>query len=193
MSGFAQLRILGQAAHSYIIADSPNGIILVDQHAAHERVLYEQLQSQRATGEVAVQQIEPALILELSADMQDQLLQQRTILAGWGFLLEDFGMVLRVRAIPAGLASERVALVLSSIAEQIGAEPSSNPASWDTVLLATIACNMAIRAGQVLNYSEMQALLSDLSRCSTPQTCPHGCPTMIVLGLGQIERAFGIR
>lgn len=181
------MRVVGQVLRCYVLAESPEGIYLVDQHAAHERIMYEQLQDQRAAAAVERQNLLMPLVVPLAPETAALLLAQAGLLAAYGFEVEDFGAGLRVRALPAGLPEGQAAAALADIAERLQV-PGGN--ADDTVLIA-LACHAAVRAGQVLAPDEMQALLDQLAHCRAPRTCPHGRPTMILLGTAQIERMFG--
>ena len=187
------LRILGQLAHSYIVAELAQGLCLIDQHAAHERILYERYATRYAQGAIAQQTLLEPLSLHFQPDVHSMLLGAAQQLQDWGFLIEEFGSTLRVRAIPAELPAQALGSVLTDIAAQLGQGSNSQPLAWEEQLLSVLACHTAVRAGQLLNIEEMQALVADLAHCSAPNTCPHGRPTMIVLGIGQLERQFGRR
>lgn len=187
------LRILGQFARSYIVAELAQGLCLIDQHAAHERILYEQYAAQHTQGTIVQQALLEPLSLQLLPDVHALLLASAPQLRDWGFLIEDFGTALRLRAIPAELPQHAVGNVLVELATGLGQASSSQSLAWEEQLLSVLACHTAVRAGQLLSMEEMQALLLALARCTAPHTCPHGRPTMIVLGMGQLERQFGRR
>ncbi len=184
-SALPALRLLGQLALSYIIAEGPEGLYLVDQHAAHERVLFERLLAQGARGESEVQALlEPAL-LDVSPAHSGRLREWLEPLAKFGFRLEPFGaQSYLVRAVPALLSrSWRDALheLLDSPAADVLPQR----------LAVTIACHAAVRAGQALSDDEMRALLRDLESAAVPHSCPHGRPTLIRLELSRLRRDFG--
>ena len=187
------LRILGQFARSYIVAELAQGLCLIDQHAAHERILYEQYAVRHIQGAIAQQILLEPLTLQLLPDVHALLLASAPQLRDWGFQIEDFGTALRVRAIPAQLPHHAIGNVLVELATGLGQTSDSQPLAWEEQLLSVLACHTAVRAGQLLSMEEMQTLLSDLAHCTAPHTCPHGRPTLIVLGMGQLERQFGRR
>lgn len=192
------LRVLGQVAQMYIIAEGPEGLYLLDQHAAHERVLYEQILAQQATAQVASQTLLEPLTLELPPDLVTVLNTHRDLLAELGFLAEPFGgQTFLVRAVPAILlpghsgADLRQAMV--SVLEEIltGRRlPEREKEKW---LIASVCKQAAIKAGQTLSHEEMRELVRQLEATTMPRTCPHGRPTMIHLSRTQLEREFGRR
>ncbi|GAB4539623.1 MAG: DNA mismatch repair endonuclease MutL [Anaerolineae bacterium] len=190
--GLPLLRVVGQVAQTYIVAEGPDGLYLVDQHAAHERVLYEQMQASRATAQFATQQLLEPATLELSPAQAAVLEAEAETLAQIGFDIEPFGgTTYRLRAIPGILLqtdpARAVADILSELAE--GAVPLSRES--DERLIVTVCKRAAIKAGQTLSMQEMQDLIHNLERCSAPRTCPHGRPTMLHLSAAQLAREFG--
>lgn len=187
------LRILGQLLRSYIVAELPQGLCLIDQHAAHERIMYERYARQRSTGALAQQNLLEPLSLQLLPETQALLLGASDRLGEWGFQIEAFGPALRVRAIPAELPQQQVSSVLLELADHMPRDSASQTPGWEEQLRSVLACHTAVRAGQPLSLEEMQALMIDLAHCEAPNTCPHGRPTMIILGTAQLERQFGRR
>ena len=193
MTGFLPvLRVVGQVAQTYIIAEGPDGLYLVDQHAAHERVLYEELQSSRASGRVVAQQILEPLTVDLSPAQAAVLEAEAETLAQIGFNIEFFGgSTYRLRAVPEILLksdpTSALADILTELAE--GAVPLSRQS--DERLAVTVCKRAAVKAGQTLSMQEMQDLIHSLERCAAPRTCPHGRPTMIHLSAAQLAREFG--
>ena len=190
--GLPLLRVLGQAAQTYIVTEGPDGLYLVDQHAAHERVLYEQLQASLAGAHVIAQQLLEPLSLELTPAQAAVLEAEAATLAQIGFDIEPFGgNTYRLRTVPEILqkADPATALydILSELAE--GAVPLSRQS--DERLMVTVCKRAAIKAGQTLSLQEMQDLIHNLERCGAPRTCPHGRPTMIHLSAAQLAREFG--
>ena len=186
------LRVLGQVGATYIVAEGPAGLYLVDQHAAHERILFEQfMAAQAAQANLSQQLLNPALVelpLATAALIEDNL----ETLAQVGFLLEPFGgAAFRVRAVPAILASrdpgEAVRIVLDDL--EAGAKPGQ--ATLEEQIALRVCKTAAVKAGQVLSTSEMQSLLRQLERTQSPHTCPHGRPTLIHISGDQLAREFG--
>jgi DNA mismatch repair protein MutL len=185
------LRIIGQVGQTYIVAESPDGMYLVDQHAAHERVTYERLMEVRGAGVIERQGMLIPQTVELPPAAQALLLGNATALEEWGFAIEDFGSTLRVRAVPAGLRDGDLAAALLEVADHLAGRGGSTPEDWREAMLTTLACHSSVRAGQTLSLDEMRELIAQLERCAAPRTCPHGRPTMILLSTTQLERQFG--
>jgi DNA mismatch repair protein MutL len=190
--GLPLLRVVGQVAQTYVVAEGPDGLYLVDQHAAHERVLYEQMQANRAGAKVAAQQLLEPITVELTPAQAAILEAEAETLAQVGFDIEPFGgTTYRLRTVPEILldADPTTALgdILSELAE--GAVPLSRQS--DERLIVTVCKRAAVKAGQTLSMQEMQDLIQNLERSSAPRTCPHGRPTMIHLSAAQLAREFG--
>jgi DNA mismatch repair protein MutL len=186
------LRVVGQIAQMYIIAEGPDGLYLVDQHAAHERVLYEQLQAGLAGARVAAQRLlEPATI-DLTPAQAAVYEAEADTLAQLGFAIEPFGgFTYRLRAVPEILLRSDPVTALGDILAEMaeGAVPLSRQA--DERLMVTVCKRAAVKAGQTLSLREMQELIQNLERCTAPRTCPHGRPTMLHLSAAQLAREFG--
>jgi DNA mismatch repair protein MutL len=186
------LRVLGQVRQTYIVAEGPDGLYLIDQHAAHERVLLEQLQAERATMALSAQTLLEPLPLELSAQqrtLMDSLLEQ---LIAFGFDITPFGgNTYLVRAIPAAMTAGQVPETISELLE--AAQDSGGAATSAEHTLAIIACHGAVRAGKTLSLDEARELIRQLEQTSAPYTCPHGRPTMIHLSSAQLEKGFSRR
>jgi len=186
------LRVVGQVGETYIVAESPDGLYLIDQHAAHERVVFEQLM--RSQGEQAIERQQ--LLLPVSVDLPPAvatlLLGHAELLVEWGFVVEEFGDgTLRVREVPHGLREGQISSALYELADHFDELSGSTPADWREKMLTTIACHSAVRAGQTLAHEEMRQLIQQLERCAFPRTCPHGRPTTLLLSQAQLERQFG--
>jgi DNA mismatch repair protein MutL len=186
------LRVLGQASALFIIAEGPEGVYMVDQHAAHERVLYDQLCAQLEQHQVPVQSLlEPALV-ELSAAQMEGLAAADALLRDLGFEIEAFGVsTALVRAVPAMFAGKNVAEAVTALLDDIASGKERSEQRDRS--LATMACKAAVKAGQPLGMEEMRALVQRLELTGRPRTCPHGRPTMILLSTSALERQFGRR
>ncbi len=185
------LRIVGQIGQTYIIAEAPDGMYLIDQHAAHERVTYERLMARRGAGAIDPQGLLIPQVVELPPATHELLLGHAAALEEWGFTIEDFGAGLRVRAVPAGLRDGDLAAALIEVADHLAGHGGSTPTDWREAMLTTLACHSSVRAGQTLSLEEMRELIGQLERCAAPRTCPHGRPTMILLSTTQLDRQFG--
>jgi DNA mismatch repair protein MutL len=173
------------------VAETPDGMYLVDQHAAHERITYERLMRQRGSGAVERQSLLIPLVVELPPAAQAMLLASADQLEEWGFTVEEFGQGLRVRAVPAVLHVADLGQALQEVADKLSGRGGSSPMDWREAMLTTLSCHTSVRAGQSLSVDEMRELIAQLERCNSPRTCPHGRPTMILLTHTMIERQFG--
>jgi DNA mismatch repair protein MutL len=188
------LRVLGQMAQCYIVAEGPEGMYLIDQHAAHERVLYERLLAQQASAVPAMQRLLEPLTVELTPAQSEELEAWLEPLQKLGFEVEPFGgHTVLVRAIPTTLGRIDVRQTLTGILDDLslGQEPLAGEID---ARMAAAACKRgAVKAGQTLGTEEMRALVRQLEETTSPRTCPHGRPTMILLGQAWLEREFGRR
>jgi len=191
VSKLPPLRVVGQVAQTYIVAESPDGMVLIDQHAAHERVTYERLMMQRGAQAFDQQGLLIPQTLDLPPAAQLLLLGNAELLNQWGFTIEEFGMSLRVRSVPAGLRENTLSAALLEVAEHLHGRGGGTPDDWREAMLTTLACHSSVRAGQTLSFEEMRQLLTQLEQCAAPRTCPHGRPTMILVSATQLERQFG--
>ncbi len=182
------LRVVGQVLNSYIVAEGPDGLYIIDQHAAHERVRFEEVQRQRQQQMEVQGLLEPATF-EVSVQ-QDQMMKLcLEELTGFGFSLEPFGeRTYLVRAVPALVAAANWSEMLRELLEELSGEEKSR---WEEKIVASIACHGVVRSGQTLSMEEMRELVRQLEQCDSPHTCPHGRPTIIHLSGGQLERQFG--
>ena len=189
------LRVLGQASSLYIIAEGPDGVYMVDQHAAHERVLFDELMAASATQAVEAQFLLEPLVVELSAVQFAALEGSAADFEALGFAVEPFGAgACLVRAVPAVLSGGDPAGALGELLESRAASGAEVAApDWRERSLTTIACKSAVKAGQPLGLEEMRQLIYRLETTARPRTCPHGRPTMILLTASQLEREFGRR
>jgi len=188
------LRVVGQVGSTYIIAEGPDGLFLLDQHAAHERVLYEQLGDALEAGGVPVQPLLQPAPLELTTTQRAEVEQVLPLMSNLGFEIETFGETsLLVRAVPAIYAASRRDVGNDLIELLDTVMRGSHPARWREEMAITLACHSAVRAGQTLSLDEMRSLLHQLERCRYPRSCAHGRPTMLHLSQMQLEREFGRR
>ncbi|NOZ58703.1 MAG: DNA mismatch repair endonuclease MutL [Euryarchaeota archaeon] len=192
---FRQLRPLGQLHNTYILAESSSGLVLIDQHAAHERVLFERFKAQLERRELEKQQLVSPALIELSPREAAVLEENLSFIADLGFEVEKFGeRSYLVKAVPLFLGSavgaEEVREVLHSLIE-VGSLGDVERRREE--MIYRVACKNAVKAGDYLSMEEMRSLLAHLSRTSRPETCPHGRPTMVTLGLEEIERRFSRR
>ncbi|HET7037443.1 MAG TPA: DNA mismatch repair endonuclease MutL [Thermomicrobiaceae bacterium] len=183
------LRVLGQVGGTYIIAEGPNGLYLIDQHAAHERVLLEELLTRLARQTPEAQRLLEPLVVELNPGQLAVFEGLRAELTHLGFELEGFGgSALAIRAVPAIMRRREPRETLLAILDE--AAQGGDGLSRVEALAMTTACHSAIRAGQTLSLAEMRELVLQLEGCTAPRACAHGRPTMLHLSQTELERQF---
>ena len=183
------LRPLGQAGTTYIIAEGPAGLYLVDQHAAHERVMYERFLKELGASSAVSQPLLSPLSLELTPSQASLVSSFGEALGAHGFGVEPFGGGgYLLRAAPSGLRREDPARAFVELLDLLTREDA--PADPRHRVAASLACHAAVRAGQTLAPEEMRDLIEQLEACETPQTCPHGRPTMLHLSADELARRF---
>jgi len=179
------LRVVGQLLGSYIIAEGPGGLYLIDQHAAHERILFEQIKNRWSCREMESQALLEAVTFEVSPRQAEVLKTYLDKLAEFGFSIEPFGeRTFLVRAVPSWLAGQDWQGVIREVLDSDGGD-------WEKRIAISMACHSAVRAGQVLTDDEMREMVRQLEQVVLPNACPHGRPTMIHLSLAQLEQDFG--
>jgi DNA mismatch repair protein MutL len=186
------LRAVGQVGAAYLVAEGPDGLYLIDQHAAHERILFEKLTEAYSGSTLEVQTLLELEPIELARAQMEGLETLAPALARLGIQVEPFGgSAVRVRSLPALLAdldpAEAVRTALGSFEE----DEAPLAAEVESRLAARVCKRAAIRAGQILSLAEQEQLLRDLEACRSPRTCPHGRPTMIHISVDALERQFG--
>jgi DNA mismatch repair protein MutL len=183
----------GQVAATYIVAEAEDGLVIVDQHAAHERLVLERMRAAREGGSVARQALLIPEVVELDEPDCDRLEGAAAELAAMGLDVERFGPgAVLVRAVPAALGKTDPASLLADLAAEIAelGGPLSLRDKLDHVA-ATIACHGSVRAGRILSVAEMNALLREMEITPRSGQCNHGRPTWVKLGHGEIEKLFG--
>jgi DNA mismatch repair protein MutL len=183
----------GQVAATYIVAEAADGLVIVDQHAAHERLVLDRMRAAGEGGAVARQALLIAEVVELDEPDCDRLEGAAGELADMGLEIERFGpTTMLVRAVPAALGKTDAAGLLADLAAEIAelGGPLSLRDKLDHVA-ATIACHGSVRAGRVLSVAEMNALLREMEVTPRSGQCNHGRPTWVKLGHAEIEKLFG--
>ena len=183
----------GQLAATYIVAEAADGLILVDQHAAHERLVLERMRRATASGAVASQPLLLPEVVELEETACDRLETRLPELAELGLDLERFGpAAMLVRGVPALLGQSDVRGLVTDLADELAAfgEALSLKERLDHVA-ATMACHGSVRAGRILSVAEMNALLREMEVTPHSGQCNHGRPTWVKLAHGDIEKLFG--
>ncbi|MGE5224928.1 MAG: DNA mismatch repair endonuclease MutL [Omnitrophica WOR_2 bacterium] len=185
------LRLVGQVASTYLIAEGPDGLYLVDQHAAHERVLFERFMAQRGSQIASQALLQPATV-ELPPASARLLSDQIPLLNKLGFQVEPFGSsTFLVRAMPALLSASDPISAIKVVVEEFEEDETPLQAEIEARVIARVCKRAAVKGGQTLSQEEQQSLLRDLENCQSPRTCPHGRPTMIHLSVDLLERQFG--
>jgi DNA mismatch repair protein MutL len=185
----------GQVAATYIVAEAEDGLVIVDQHAAHERLVLERMRRAGEGGVAATQALLIAEVVELDEPDCDRLEAAADELAGLGLEIERFGpTAMLVRATPAPLGNTEVAPLLADLAAEL-AELGTALALKDRLdhVAATIACHGSVRAGRILSVAEMNALLREMEVTPRSGQCNHGRPTWVKLAHADIEKLFGRR
>lgn len=188
------LRVIGQIGASFIVAEGPAGMYLIDQHAAHERILYEQVVERQAREEAMSQFTLAAQTLELPPAEASLVEASQEQLRAIGFELEPFGAnTFLIRSIPALLADVEPRDAVHGALEELeqGRSPGETPI--EQRLIRRVCQQAAVKAGTVLSREEMQGLVQQLERTRSPLTCPHGRPTLLHMSAEQLAREFGRR
>ena len=184
-----------QLHKTYIVAETGDGITIIDQHAAHERLVMERMKAAMEDGGVAVQALLIPDVVDLPADQREAILAEAEVLASLGLEIEGFGEgSILVRGVPALLGTPDAARLVRDIAEEL-VELGGSRALEDRIahVLATISCHGSVRAGRRLNDAEMNALLREMEATPNSGQCNHGRPTWVRLSLADVERLFGRR
>lgn len=188
------LRVIGQLGQTYIIAEGPQGMYLIDQHAAHERILYEQMMAGLGEQQAASQQLLDPIILDLDPMLTGVLADSLAHLNQAGFLIESFGgTTYLLRAVPSILAVPDLYTAMVDILEMVRQDDDPLAARSEERMIAAICKRAAVKAGQSLSPDEMQQLVRQLEQCESPRTCPHGRPTIVHFSVEQLEKEFGRR
>ncbi len=186
------LRLIGQIGAAYLVAEGPDGLYLIDQHAAHERVLFEKLMAQHELKNIPCQALLTPALVELPPASARLLEGQLPVLAHFGFEVESFGNnAFQVRALPTLFARADPAAALRALVEDFEEDESPLQNEIEARIAGRVCKRLAVKSGQVLSAEEQRALLNDLEACASPRTCPHGRPTMIHLSVDALERQFG--
>jgi DNA mismatch repair protein MutL len=187
------LRLVGQIGAAYLVAEGPDGLYLIDQHAAHERVLYEKFTKLKLEERPRQQLLEP-LSIQFPITIFQLLFPQIELLIRMGFDIEEFGEnTIRVKSIPALFSNADPLSLIKTCIEDF--EEDENPLGneLEKKIIARICKRSAVKSGQLLSHEEQLKLVADLEHCETPRSCPHGRPTMIHLSVDLLERQFGRR
>lgn len=191
VSPLENVEVLAQARNLYIVAQSPAGILLIDQHVAHERILYDQLSNLDST--VHVQRLIVPLTLNLGHREALVLEHKLDDLRSLGFEIESFGKdSFVVRSIPAMIVNKDYEQILRDMIDELTElTVTRRLLVRREALMTTSACKMAIKAGDKLSHEEMTRLVNDLKHTSNPYLCPHGRPIVVCLSNYELDKMFG--
>ncbi len=185
----------GQLHETYIVSQTRDGIVLVDQHAAHERLVYERLKREREGRQLAAQPLLVPEVVDLDPAMVERLSDAAPLLAESGLVIEAFGDgAIIVREVPAAIAGGDIAGIIHDVADEMASFDTSTAVETRiNHVLATMACHHSVRAGRKLRPEEMNALLREMEATPNSGQCNHGRPTFVELKLTDLERLFGRR
>ncbi|HLX73815.1 MAG TPA: hypothetical protein VKR26_03720, partial [Terriglobales bacterium] len=192
LASLSTLKPLGQIRNSFILAVNEDGLWIVDQHVAHERVLFEKILRQRAAEGVESQRLLMPIIVELDPAQQAVFTEIAEELRGNGFDLEPFGSrTIAVKVSPAGVDAAQVEHMLHELLDQFASEEQAlNLEKARGRIAASIACHAAIKVNMPLEQNKMEWLLAELAKTECPMTCPHGRPVVLRYSVKDIQRAF---
>src|SRR5580658_4798922 len=192
LESLCTLRPLGQIRNSFILAVNEDGLWIIDQHVAHERVLFERILRQRAAQQVESQRLLMPLIIELTPAQQAIFSDIAEELTRNGFEAEPFGArSVAVKIAPAGVDAAQVEHMLNEIFEQLTREDQAiNLEAVRTRIAASIACHAAIKVNMPLEQNKMEWLLAELAKTEHPMSCPHGRPVVLRYSMQDIQKAF---
>jgi DNA mismatch repair protein MutL len=186
-------RILGILGKLYILMENGEGLVVVDQHAAHERVLFEKLRKQMESAGVPIQRLLIPLTVNVTPKDYDWILTNAQTLEKMGFALEPFGdSTLKVDGIPPFFPTDDPGLAIRKLVDELRSiTTTTSRLRMGEEVIAKTVCRHAIKANDDLRLAEVENLIRDLLECDLPFCCPHGRPTMIQLGYGELEKKFG--
>jgi len=191
-SGPESSRILGQVMGTYVLLEDENGLQIIDQHAAHERIVFNRLLAKRSGKKIPVQILAIPLVLTLSPSEAANLLASNQLLNSFGFDLGEFGPgTVRITAVPSDLKGQLVEELLHQLAT--GSEITAREPEDVALAVSRWACRESIMAGRKLSEEEIKQLVYDLDEAESGFSCPHGRPTRIALSSPDLERLFGRR
>ena len=186
------LQVVGQIKLTYIIAEGQNGLYLVDQHAAHERILFDQITERSASKTPQMQPLLQSCPIDLTPTQLGVIDSHQDILRSYGFEFDKFGeMTVLLRGIPSIVKPLDPVKSFIDLLDVVAFEGLMR--KREDAVSASLACHSAVRAGMLLGQEEMISLLEQLHRTPNPHTCPHGRPTLIHFSNYQLEREFGRR
>jgi DNA mismatch repair protein MutL len=186
-------RFLGVLGKLYVLMENGSGLVLVDQHAAHERILFEQMQSRMKAGGVPSQRLLLPITLQLGPKDADWIQQNQLLLEKAGISLEPFGpATFKIDALPTFVPTQDPAQILHDILDDLrDTNTASARLRLGEEMIAKTVCRHAVKANDILREAELRQLIEDLLACELPYCCPHGRPTMIQISYAELEKKFG--
>ena len=192
--GPLRLRILGIVNQLYIVAESQEGLVIIDQHAAHERVLFERVLKQKIAGSATSQRLLVPISLELSPTQTTFVKTIQSTLETAGLILQDFGKnTFVIESVPPFFPHHKIASLTQDILDELqtqGNESKTKRHFSEEMIIRTV-CRKAIKANDKIRGEEIDRLIEDLLACDLPYTCPHGRPTLVLFNHNELEKKFG--
>ncbi len=189
-SKFNNILLLGQVNKTYLVGYDNSGIVLIDQHAAQERILYEKFMDQLSKNAVSKNELIKPFIIAVSAEQDELISKHANLLERYGFDIERFGKFeYAVVSVPAVFGKASNPKVIIDIIDEIKTYGKHDIDRMDSVV-ATKACRAAVKGGDILSHAEMKSIIENLKLCRNPYTCPHGRPTVVRMSWGDLERKF---
>lgn len=191
ISKFPELRLIGQFNKTYIIGEAYNELYLIDQHAAHEKVLFEKYKSDIINAEVLSQILLTPLVIELKHEDYAYYIENEAVFQNSGFDIIEFGEnTISIREVPIILGKPDIKYLFNDILDNLKNMGTGGTAEIKYNKIASLACKAAVKANNQLSEPEMNKLISDLRYIEEPFTCPHGRPTIIKMTLNELEKRF---
>ena len=189
--GKLNIRLVGKIHNTYIIAEDKEGMILIDQHAAHERVMYEKFMKQYHDKDIKLQKLIEPIMLELSPTDSLVVKNNLDVFLQLGIEMEEFGKdTFIVRSLPAVLSKQQDKRIIMDMIDELNSGELSKFSKIKEEQIAIASCRAAVKAHDVLEMPQVYRILQDLFKCENPNTCPHGRPVMIRFPLYEIEKKF---
>jgi DNA mismatch repair protein MutL len=189
----SQFQILGVLNKLYVLMENAEGLVLVDQHAAHERILFEELRRRMEEKGVPSQRLLLPQVIELAPRDAEWIERNLTTMQKMGLGVEKFGRhTFRLESLPPFLSGADPARLLQDVIDSLkSASNSTSPLRLGEDMIAKTVCGHAVKANDFLREPEVEKLIRDLLACELPYCCPHGRPTMVQISLGELEKKFG--
>ena len=192
MSGKAKAdyRIIGQLFETYWLIEYEDKFYMMDQHAAHEKILYERFMNHLKVKDMDTQMIMPPVIIELNMQQEDAYKRNKQAFSRLGFEIEEFGgNAYKVTGLPAGLPNINLKQMLIDMIDGL-TDDNSTDLDIITERVATMSCKAAVKGNNKLSFEEAKELIEELMQAENPYNCPHGRPTLIVMSKYEVERKF---